>query len=160
MYRREILRNACAGGALAIGLSTAGCLGLASSSAASPGVDGTLVEMTDDDRFDPDRATIPAGEMVVWRTVGYAPHTVTAYDGALPPDAVYFASGDFPSEAAARAGASEREGVLYQGEEYRHTFDVPGEYEYFCIPHEQDGMTGTITVEPSPEPGQGGAAGR
>ncbi|MGM0590770.1 MAG: plastocyanin/azurin family copper-binding protein, partial [Halobacteriota archaeon] len=25
--------------------------------------------------------------------------------------------------------------------------EVPGEYQYFCIPHEQGGMLGTIVVE-------------
>jgi plastocyanin len=28
----------------------------------------------------------------------------------------------------------------------RHTFDVPGTYQYFCIPHEMAGMTGTVVV--------------
>jgi plastocyanin len=155
MYRREIHQGICVGGAVAIGLSSAGCLGIGSSGAASSDVDGTLVEMTDDNRFDPDRVTIPAGERVVWRTVRYAPHTVTAYKEELPPEAEYFASGNFMNEAAARRGASEGDGVLYQGEEYRHTFEVPGEYGYFCIPHEEAGMTGTIIVEPSAESGQG-----
>ncbi len=160
MYRREILQDICVGGGVAIGLSSAGCLGIGSSGAASPDVDGTLIEMTDDNRFEPDRATIPARETVVWRTVGYAPHTVTAYEEELPREAEYFASGNFMTEAAARRGASEGAGVLYQGEEYSHTFEVPGEYDYFCIPHEQAGMTGTIIIEPSAESGHGSAQGQ
>ena len=30
---------------------------------------------------------------------------------------------------------------------YEVTFDEPGTYEYFCIPHEQQGMRGTVEVE-------------
>lgn len=113
--------------------------------------------MTDDDRFEPDVVTIPVGETVVWLSVGYAPHTVTAYEDELPPEAAYFASGDFTNEAAARNGASGGEGVLDRGEEYAHTFDVPGAYAYYCIPHEQAGMSGTVTVDSTAESGQGGA---
>ena len=29
-----------------------------------------------------------------------------------------------------------------------HTFDVPGAYTYFCIPHEMLGMVATITAAP------------
>ncbi|WP_224336350.1 cupredoxin domain-containing protein [Haloprofundus halobius] len=113
--------------------------------------------MTDDNRFEPDAVTIPVGETVVWRTVGYAPHTVTAYEDELPPGAAYFSSGGFTNEAAARDGASGGGGVLDRGEEYTYTFDKPGTYTYYCIPHEQAGMTGTITVEPTAEFGQRGA---
>lgn len=157
MYRREIIQDLCADGAIAISLSIAGCLGLGTSGATSRDIDGTLVEMTDDNRFKPDAVTVPVGETVVWRTAGYAPHTVTAYEDELPPEAAYFASGGFSNEAAARNGASEGDGVLDRGEEYAHTFDVPGGYTYYCIPHEQAGMTGTITVDPTAESGQGGA---
>lgn len=160
MYRRDLLHDYCVVGAVTIGPSSAGCLGIGSSGAAVPAGDGTLVEMTDDNRFEPDRATIPAGDLVVWRTAGYAPHTVFAYDEELPPGAEYFASSNFTHEAAARRGAAEGVGVLDQGEDYRHTFDVPGEYGYCCIPHEQAGMTGTIVVEPSAESGQRGTQGQ
>ncbi|QLG64062.1 plastocyanin/azurin family copper-binding protein [Halorarum salinum] len=33
------------------------------------------------------------------------------------------------------------------GETYEHTFEVEGEYGYFCIPHEGAGMVGTVTVD-------------
>jgi hypothetical protein len=32
------------------------------------------------------------------------------------------------------------------GESFSYTFDEPGTYEYFCIPHEDLGMVGTVTV--------------
>ncbi|MDQ2071115.1 plastocyanin/azurin family copper-binding protein [Haloarcula sp. NS06] len=32
------------------------------------------------------------------------------------------------------------------GYEYAYTFEVPGEYEYHCVPHQSVGMTGSFTV--------------
>lgn len=32
------------------------------------------------------------------------------------------------------------------GGKFTKTFDVPGEYYYFCIPHESLGMLGTVIV--------------
>jgi len=34
------------------------------------------------------------------------------------------------------------------GHEYSYTFETEGTFEYFCEPHKQTGMTGTITVTP------------
>lgn len=114
--------------------------------------------MTDDNRFEPDAVTVTVGETVVWQTVGYNPHTVTAYEDEIPPKAAYFANGGFTNEATARDGASEGDGVLESGEEYSHTFEVAGSYVYYCIPHEHARMAGTITVERTVESGQGGAS--
>ena len=33
------------------------------------------------------------------------------------------------------------------GDTFEHTFDEAGEFPYFCIPHQAQGMTGVITVE-------------
>jgi len=70
---------------------------------------------------------------------------VTAYDGQIPADAAYFASGGFESEQAARNDISG--GLIASGDTYEHTFETPGTYEYVCIPHESSEMTGTIVVE-------------
>jgi len=43
------------------------------------------------------------------------------------------------------------------GHEYSHTFEVEGDYEYYCTPHQSAGMVGTITV--SADAGGGGSAG-
>jgi len=32
------------------------------------------------------------------------------------------------------------------GHTYSYTFDVPGEYSYYCQPHRSSGMTGSFTV--------------
>ena len=33
------------------------------------------------------------------------------------------------------------------GTTYAHTFEVAGEYEYYCEPHRSSGMVGSFTVE-------------
>lgn len=105
------------------------------------------VEMTDDLVFVPDEITVAPGDTVRWVNVGGVGHSVTAYEDEIPADASYFASGDFASESAARGGYPQR-GDVAGGEEYSHTFDVEGDYEYFCIPHESVGMAGSVSVVP------------
>jgi plastocyanin len=98
--------------------------------------------------FDPPTVTISVGETVVWKNTSSRGHTVTAYDDAIPEDAAFFASGGYDSTEAAREGfRSEFGGAIDSGETWSHTFEVPGEYGYFCIPHEQAGMVGTVVVE-------------
>jgi plastocyanin len=97
--------------------------------------------------FRPSEIEVAAGEPVVWRNTGNRRHTVTAYDDGIPDDAEYFASGGYDSEAAARDGwRSDFGGAIDAGEVYEHTFEVPGEYHYLCIPHEPSGMVGTVVV--------------
>ena len=87
------------------------------------------------------------GESVVWRNTGSRSHTVTAYQSRIPDAAAYFASGGFEGEGAAReAWTSSTGGAIESGETFEHTFEVPGTYNYFCIPHEPTGMVGKFTV--------------
>ncbi|EJN56852.1 plastocyanin/azurin family copper-binding protein [Halogranum rubrum] len=101
--------------------------------------------MNEDFAFDPKTLTVSAGTTVRWVNDSDVGHTVTAYGDRIPTEAVYFASGGFESERAARNDVSG--GLLATGDTYEHTFDVTGTYEYVCIPHESSGMTGTVTVE-------------
>ena len=78
---------------------------------------------------------------------GEEPHTVTAYEQRIPEGAEYFSSGDMTSEEEARGNPSPA--FITEGESYELTLETPGTYRYFCIPHEQLGMKGTITVEES-----------
>ena len=97
--------------------------------------------------FRPDSLEVAAGTTVVWRNTGNRRHTVTAYEDGIPDDAEFFASGGFDSEQAARDGwMSGLEGRIESGTEFEHTFEVPGTYNYFCIPHEPSGMAGKIVV--------------
>lgn len=98
--------------------------------------------------FNPPEITVSVGETVVWRNTSSRGHTVTAYDSAIPAEAEFFASGGYDStEAARKAFNSELGGIIDSGETWSHTFEVAGEHEYFCIPHEQAGMVGTVVVE-------------
>lgn len=98
--------------------------------------------------FLPERLAVDVGETVVWRNTGSRSHTVTAYEGALPDDAAYFSSGGFEGQReAVAAWEGDLGGAIFSGETYEHTFDVPGEHPYFCIPHERRGMIGSIVVE-------------
>ncbi|WP_049971560.1 plastocyanin/azurin family copper-binding protein [Haladaptatus cibarius] len=102
------------------------------------------VEMTDSLVYEPESITVSPGTTVVWDNVGSVGHSVTAYEDEIPEEAGYFASGGFDSEQAARDAYPE--GDIGGGEQYEHTFDVEGTYEYFCIPHESAGMVGTVEV--------------
>lgn len=137
MNRRRFLAGL--GGATAIGV--AGCL-----SGGSGGSGDYDVGMSST-AFEPASLEVAAGETVLWRNTNTRAHTVTAYEEQIPADAEYFASGGYDSEQAARdAFFDSFGGSIASREEYEHTFDAPGEYQYFCVPHEKAGMVGSITV--------------
>jgi plastocyanin len=90
---------------------------------------------------------VTTGTTVVWKNTGARLHTVTAYERALPDDAEYFASGGYDTEqAAVDAWFDSGEGAIQQGTTFEHTFDVPGTYDYYCVPHEAKGMSGEVVV--------------
>ena len=135
--RREVL---AAGTGLVAAL--AGCAGGGSTADASEydvGMGGSF--------FRPERIEVSVGETVVWRNTGSRAHTVTAYENAIPDGAAYFASGGYESQSAAEDGwMSGFGGAIESRQTYEHTFDVPGEYGYYCVPHEPSGMVGTVVV--------------
>ena len=99
----------------------------------------TVVELTNMLMFTPDTVRIKAGTTVEWRNTSLLVHTITADPDLatlaesvqLPEGAKPFNSGNLDAKAT-----------------FRHTFDVPGTYVYFCIPHEGAKMRGTVIVEP------------
>jgi plastocyanin len=102
--------------------------------------------------FCPETLRVSPGETVEWRNTGSRPHTVTAYQTGFPDGAAYFASGGFESPEAARSAWNDAPGdwgAIRRGETFSHQFEVPGTYEYFCVPHERGGMVGTVLVEPA-----------
>lgn len=113
---------------------------------ACAGSGGTTVEMTADQRFEPAELTVTAGETISFKNTSSETHTVTAYDEGLPEGAGYFSSGGLPSEEAARENLAAA--LIARGATYELTLEQPGTYRYFCIPHEDAGMKGTIVVEP------------
>lgn len=101
-------------------------------------------------RFLPDAFAVAPGTTVVWKNTSSHAHTVTAYEDRIPEDAAYFASGGYDSEGAARdAWDNSRGGAIDGGRTYEYTFEQPGTYHYVCIPHERNGMVGTIRVTES-----------
>lgn len=103
---------------------------------AAPGT-GAVVNMTTLLNYAPNTVTVRAGETVEWRNTSIMTHTVTAEASlasnrsyvSLPRGARAFNSGDVPP-----------------GGVFRHRFTVPGVYQYFCIPHQNNGMRGTVVV--------------
>lgn len=101
--------------------------------------DTTVVEMTDQLKFDPAEVTIHIGDTVVWRNTSVLIHTVT--DDA--------SKAVRPEDAGLPKGAKPwNSGQLKPGGSFSRTFTVPGEYRYFCIPHEAAGMKGALRVLP------------
>ncbi len=86
--------------------------------------------------FDPAELTIKVGDTVRWVNEceeGVAcTHSAQAYRDKIPQGAEAFDSGL----------------LTEQGQSFEYTFTVPGEYEYFCLPHEALGMKGKIIVQP------------
>lgn len=79
------------------------------------------VEMLDNIGFLPRIMTISTGTTVTWINKGTMQHSATAYNGA------------FNSK------------ILDPNQSYSFTFNTPGIFEYYCIPH-ATWMFGKITV--------------
>lgn len=102
------------------------------------------VRMTNQLRFQPERITVQQGDTVEWRNPSDYVHTVTA-NSELAADAAHV---QLPQQAEPF-----HSGNIRPGGTFRHTFEQPGTYQYVCLPHEDQGMIGTVIVEPS-EPGR------
>jgi plastocyanin len=139
MNRRKFLVTA--GSALTVGV--AGCID------GGEAVGDHDVGMTQVS-FRPEELTVEAGTTVTFRNTSSHSHTVTAYQGAYPDGAEFFATGGYDSQSEARrAWESENAGLLNQGEVFEHEFSIPGRYGYFCIPHIDAGMEGAVIVTES-----------
>lgn len=134
MRRRQWLATLGASAGLA------GCLGI------QPASDAYDVGMTAQ-AFRPRDVVVERGDPVVWKNTSTRAHSVTAYGDGIPEQAAYFATGDFASEPAAREAWNRNAGVLTTEETYTHRFETAGTFAYFCIPHEEASMIGTVTVE-------------
>lgn len=114
---------------------------------AGPAKEATVRMSTDgsEHHFEPHVVWVESGGTVTWTLAGGA-HSTTAYH----PD--NDRSRRVPSEAA-----SWDSGVLStEGERFERSFDVEGVYDYFCIPHEDGGMVGSVVVghpDPTDQPG-------
>ena len=78
----------------------------------------------EDNFFSPANITVEPGTTVTWVQSGNNPHTTTSYDGLWDSGMIEGGSGGT----------------------FSFTFEEPGTYDYFCIPHEDLGMVGSVTV--------------
>lgn len=105
------------------------------------------VDMTDELAYAPKKVEVEAGTTLTFENVGSIGHTVTAYEDNIPDGASYFASGGYDSEQAANDAYSESQGGnVTEGGTFEVTLETTGTYEYYCIPHEMNGMVGEIKV--------------
>jgi plastocyanin len=81
---------------------------------------------TTDECYLPSTLTVPVGTTVTWTNDDSAAHTVTSGKDSTP-------DGFFDSS------------LFLAGKTFSHTFDAPGEYEYFCFVHLW--MKGEVIVE-------------
>ncbi len=114
-----------------------GCLGTEENSQRA-------IELLETD-FSPASTSVAPGTTVRWKNTSDIEHTVTAYETNIPEAASYFTSGGFDDEQAARNNVTA--GLVAPGDSFQHQFENRGTYEYFCIPHESSGMTGTVQVD-------------
>ncbi len=84
----------------------------------------TVTVSMEDNYFDQPNITVEPGTTVTWVHNGQNPHTTTSYDGLWDSGIIEGGSGGT----------------------FSFTFEEPGTYGYYCIPHEAQGMTGTVTV--------------
>jgi nitrite reductase (NO-forming) len=73
-----------------------------------------------DNAYDPLELTIQAGTTVRWTNLDSVAHTVT--------------SGESDGTSAAPDGLFDSE-FMSEGDTFTYTFEEPGEYDYYCIPH-------------------------
>src|SRR5215204_1353893 len=78
----------------------------------------------EDNYFDQANITVEPGTTVTWVHNGQNPHTTTSYDGLWDSGIIEGGSGGT----------------------FSFTFEEPGTYGYYCIPHESMGMIGSVTV--------------
>ncbi len=119
-----------------------------------------MVTKVYDDRvenvFEPDRLVIAPGDTVRWEIENGVHNTVAFHPG--DEHAAHLddsgAMSERPLRIPPKAKPWESEHLRTPGEAYEYTFTVEGVYNYFCHPHEFEGMVGVIVVG-SPKPGPG-----
>jgi plastocyanin len=120
------LSRTLAGLGIALGIALTGTV--AATTLAAPAEQGVRVEMAaNPNRFEPASLTVPVGTTVTWADVS-GTHTTTSYDGLW--------------DSGRR---------LEVGESYSYTFNQPGVYRYYCVPHENAGMIATVVVTGGPK---------
>jgi plastocyanin len=86
----------------------------------APGISVEIVQYA----YAPDPVVVPAGTTITWTNKDFVAHTVTSDDRSFDSD------------------------LFSRGEAWSWTFDAPGVYGYYCLPHGSpgSGMIGVIEV--------------
>ena len=134
LSRRQFISRT---GGLAVALGLVPLIQGCGSSAESKS-DDLEIEMNDELGFEPKELTIEVGQTVIWKNVGKMVHTSTND----PSKAQKTEHSVLPQGAPAWDS-----GLLRTGQTWTHTFDVAGDYSYFCVPHESMNMVGKIVVK-------------
>lgn len=135
MISRRVFLSTLTG--VSLGLS--GCLSATSTSSRDADV---LVGPNSRLRFEPDRLPISNGEVVTWlfESIG---HNVSC----VPSDTDVASLPDGATPFSSYKGQGKFQ-TMERGETFSHRFELPGTYEYLCIPHQSAGMVGSVEVEP------------
>jgi plastocyanin len=128
--RRGFLRS--------VGGATVGLLATRPVTAQSGGTTHTVTMATDRGSFyfDPVGLHVEPGDTVEWVNES-GQHSATAYTGDNPR---YDGERRIPADAETwDSGVFEEEGATFS-----YTFETPGTYDYYCIPHKTVGMVGRV----------------
>ena len=95
-------------------------------------------------RFNPDRVTARPGDVLVFRAVSGAPHSIVFESAGLSDEAHEALNGAM----SRRAGDLSSPLLTLQGAEYRVVVPqlAPGTYQFFCLPHRAYDMRGQLRV--------------
>lgn len=134
-----VIAGCSSSGATASGSGEAGGQSGSNANKDDGGAKGPEAEVTMNDalQFVPAEITVAKGTTIEFKNTSASPHTVTCDESkavnkansVLPPGAKPFDSGN-----------------MNPGDKFKHTFDVAGDYVYFCIPHETVGMVAKVKV--------------
>ena len=105
-----------------------------------------IVKMNDDEpMYSPSSVNISAGQTIEWENDGQVSHSVIDDPTRA----------NQPADALLPAGVTPfNSGNVMPGGKFRHTFNQPGRYRYFCQTHEGDKMIGEVIVAPAASPRQ------
>lgn len=117
-------------------LAQSAAVGLASLALTGSAFAGANVKLGADNGslvFEPSSVTISKGDSVTWTNNAGFPHNIVFDEDAVP--------------AGVNADALSNEDYLNApGETVTRKFDVAGEYNYYCEPHQGAGMQGKVIV--------------
>lgn len=105
----------------------------------------TMVTKDGGTHFEPHLVRIKQGGTVTWKAKSGS-HSTTAYHK----------KNDKPLRIPEGANPWDSGILSEQGKTFEQTFETPGVYDYFCIPHESTGMIGSVivgTVKEDSQPG-------